>query len=56
MIPFITRHIFGLPRTRANQNITKLRLKRLVFGICCIIGACIIAALCVWIAQMTFSF
>ena len=48
LIPFITRHAFGLPRTRANQNKVRLKLRNLAHWLACILGAGFLAV-CGWI-------
>lgn len=39
MIPFICRHWYGLPRTTANCNRTRLKLRNLGSWLACIVGA-----------------
>ena len=39
MIPFITKFIMGLPRTRSNQNKVRLKLRNLGHWLACIAGA-----------------
>lgn len=48
MIPFITKHVLGLPRTTANCNRTRLKLCNLGRWLACILGAGFLAA-CFWI-------
>lgn len=56
MIPFLTRHLFGLPRTRANQNRTRAKLRNLGHWLACIAGAGFLAA-CGWaLARLAFAF
>jgi len=56
MIPFLTRHLFGLPRTVANCNRTRLKLRNLGRWLACIMGAGFLAA-CGWvIVQLAFAF
>ncbi len=56
MIPLITKHIFGLPRTVANCNKTRLKLSNLGHGIACLAGACFLAACAAWIVVLAFAF
>lgn len=55
MIPFLTRHVFGLPRTLANQNIVRLKLKN--FGrFCAMLAGALFLAWQAWIiAQLAFA-
>lgn len=39
MIPFLTRHMFNLPRTRSNQNKVRAKLRNLGSWLACILGA-----------------
>ena len=55
MIPFITRHVFGLPRTIANQNIVRLKLKTLGRSIAMLAGALFLAWQTWIIAQLAFA-
>lgn len=55
MIPFITRHLFNLPRTAANCNKTRQKLRNLGHGIACLLGALFLAACAAWIVVMAFA-
>lgn len=55
MIPFITRHLFGLPRTLANQNIVRAKLRALGRFIAMLAGALFLAWQAWIIANLVFS-
>lgn len=56
MIPFLTRHLFQLPRTTANCNKVRLKLRNLGHWLACILGAGFLAV-CFWaLARMAFAF
>lgn len=55
MIPFLTRHLFGLPRTRANQNIVRLKLRNFA-RFCAMLAGALFLAWQAWIiANLVFS-
>lgn len=55
MIPFITKFILNLPRTRANQNKVRLKLRNLGHWLACIAGAGFLAV-CGWtLARLAFA-
>ena len=55
IIPFLCRHVFGIPRTVANQNKVRLRLKEL--GSMCLsaIGFVFLAACAYVTATIAFA-
>lgn len=54
-IPFLTRHLFGLPRTRANQNIVRLKLRNFA-RFCAMLAGALFLAWQAWIiANLVFS-
>ena len=55
LIPFITRHLFGLPRTLANQNIVRAKLRALGRFIAMLAGAMFLAWQAWIIANLVFS-
>lgn len=55
MIPFLTRHVFGLPRTLANQNIVRAKLRALGRFIAMLAGALFLAWQTWIIAQLAFA-
>lgn len=55
MIPFITKFILNLPRTAANCNRTRLKLRNLGQWLACIAGAGFLAV-CGWtLARLAFA-
>jgi len=55
MIPFLTRHVFGLPRTVANQNITRKKVRSFLRLCAILAGVLILVAEMVAIIQLVFS-
>jgi len=55
MIPFLTRYLFGLPRTLANQNIVRAKLRALGRFCAILAGTLILVAEVLVIIHLTFS-
>lgn len=55
MIPFLTRHLFNLPRTAANCNRTRLKLRNLGSWLACIMGAGFLAVSFWALARLAFA-
>ena len=55
MIPFITKFILNLPRTRANQNKVRLKLRNLGQWLACILGAGFLAVSFYALARLAFA-
>ena len=55
MIPFLTRHLFNLPRTHANQNKVRLKLRNLGHWLACIVGAGFLAVSFWILAKLAFA-